>query len=139
MSEQHVTHNDLEQLKSSIESSLEKMESRIMAFLANDREHIKEDLNQHREWHKQHFEKSDKITEKLTDTKENLEKQITESRVSVTTEVRSDSEKQDNIINSLSKRVTIIESTAQGKHSQIAMIISIVGVLAAVGAVIMVL
>ncbi len=139
MSEQYVTHSDLEQLKSSIESSLEKMENRIMAFLANDREHIKEDLSQHKEWHKQHFEKSDKITEKLTDTKETLEKQITESRISVTTEVKSDNEKQDSAISSLIERVTVIESTTRGKHSQIAMIISIVGGVAAVVAVIMAL
>ncbi len=137
MSEQYVTHSDLEQLKSSIESGLEKMENRIMTFLANDREHIKDDLNQHKEWHGKHFDETKDLRAKITDTKEILGKQITDSRVSLTQDVRGENEKQDNAINSLGDRLTAIESASRGKHSQIAMAISIVGVLAAVGAVIM--
>lgn len=127
----------LPELAEMIEKAFEKQDKRLTALFDKDFGHMKETLDQHRNWHDDHFKKDDKLLEKQTFNKEVLEKQITDSRISTIQEISRENEKQDETISRLSDRVTIIESEARGKHSLIALVIAIIGAIGAIGAVIM--
>ncbi len=127
--EQRITANVLAGVQAKIETEFEKHEARLIAGMSKDFAFFKEILDQHKEWHKKHFEKTDTIRETQSKNKEVLEAQITDSRISTIREISRENEKQDELISKLSDRITTIESEARGRHSQLLTIISIVGVL----------
>lgn len=158
----NIKQTDIDRIKQSlvpdlaemIEKAFDKQDKRLTALFDKDFGYMKETLDQHKNWHSDHFKKDDKLLERQTANKEALEKQITDSRISTIKELEGSivavesaikesikintekDEQRDITISELSQRITVIESESRGKHSLIAIVIAVIGAVAAIGAII---
>ncbi len=158
----NIKQTDIDRIKQSlvpdlaemIEKAFDKQDKRLTALFDKDFGYMKETLDQHKNWHSDHFKKDDKLLERQTANKEALEKQITDSRISTIKELEGSivavesaikesikintekDEQRDIAISELSQRITVIESESRGKHSLIAIVIAVIGAVAAIGAII---
>lgn len=130
--EDNITSRVLSELRPSFEALGDKLESRIEKFVTKDIENIRtqndKDHARYDKYHDQHFNDIKQINRDLNLQKDNLESQITQSKIATIREIAEENEKQNRVIKDIGDKVTKIEGISTGKKSNAALIISLISV-----------